>query len=306
MEKLLKGILVASLAPFDANYNLDVEAAHEHFAWLARHRFGGLVCNAHAGEGETLTREERKTIIKIAKEELKGKFPIVAGVEAVAIPEVAELIKDAKEAGADAVMVCPPPIHGWVANLNPDIAVTYHQEIYKSIDFPQVLFRYRTDIPFSYPTAALVEIVKTVPSVIGIKLAGSDVMRYEDDVRALLSLDKGITIMPAATLMSYYFFQFYADGALTGFANFAPQMVIDLFEECQKGNVALARKIHDQIYGLARIIYGDTSVNIHTRYKVAAAYIGSIRSSRVRLPLKPVPESEQQRIYAAMVKADLL
>jgi 4-hydroxy-tetrahydrodipicolinate synthase len=306
VENLLKGILVASLSPFDSEYRLDVKATHDHMAWLSKHRFGGLVCNAHAGEGETLTRQERKTIIRIAREEIKGKFPIVAGVEAVAIPEVAELIKDAKEAGADAVMVCPPPIHGWVANLNPEIAVTYHQEIYKSIDFPQVLFRYRRDIPFSYPTSALVDIVKTVPSVIGIKLAGSDVMRYEDDVRALLSLDKKITIMPAATLMSYYFFQFYADGGLTGFANFAPKMVIDLFDECKKDNVALARKIHNQIYGLARIIYGDTSVNIHTRYKVAAAYIGSISSSRVRLPLKSVAESEQKKIHAAMVEAGLL
>ena len=222
METFLKGILVASLAPFDKDYQLDVAATHDHMAWLSAQRLGGLVCNAHAGEGETLNRDERKTIIRVAKQELKGRFPVVAGVEAVSIPEVVELIEDAKEAGADAVMVCPPPIHGWVASLNPEIAVAYHQAIYKAIDFPLVLFRYRRDIDFSYPTKALVDIVNTVPSVIGIKLAGNDVMKYEDDARALLALERRITIMPAATLMSYYFFQFYADGALTGFGNFAP------------------------------------------------------------------------------------
>lgn len=306
MENILKGVLVASLAPFDSEYKLDAGSAHEHFAWLSQHRFGGLVCNAHAGEGETLTHEERKTIIKIAKEEIKGKFPVVAGVESVSIPEVVSLIRDAKEAGADAVMVCPPSIHGWVASLNPEIAVAYHQAIYKAIDFPLVLFRYRKDLPNSYSTGSLIEIVNSVPSVIGIKLAGNDVMRYEDDARALLSLKRKITIMPAATLMAYYFFQFYADGVLTGFANFAPEMVISLFEECKRENFSQARKIHDKIYALARIIYGDTSVNIHTRYKVGAELAGSIRSARVRPPLCAVPESEKEKIRIAMMEAKLL
>ena len=41
---------------------------------------------------ETLNRDERKTIIRVAKQELKGKFPIVAGVEAVSVPEVVALV----------------------------------------------------------------------------------------------------------------------------------------------------------------------------------------------------------------------
>lgn len=69
---------------------------------------------------------------------------------------------------------------------------------------------------------------------------------------------------------------------------------------------SLAREIHERIYALARIIYGDTSVNIHTCYKVAAALVGSINSARVRPPFCPVPEPEVDKIHAAMVEADLI
>jgi len=76
----LRGSLPASLCPFWPDLGIDEQAFAVHVRWLAdASGGGGVVCNGHAGEVASLTREERRRVVEIAAREARGSAPVVAG-----------------------------------------------------------------------------------------------------------------------------------------------------------------------------------------------------------------------------------
>src|SRR6185436_11935355 len=88
----------------------------------------GIVANGHASEVSSLSREERKRSLAIALDEVAGRCPIVAGVYADGTAEAVELARDAKAAGAAGLLVFPPTLFMWGAQLKPDMAVRHFSE----------------------------------------------------------------------------------------------------------------------------------------------------------------------------------
>ena len=69
----LAGILSANVTPFKDNYDLDEAGLRKLIRYQAKpDGITAVVCNAGAGEGATLTREERVRCIEIIGEEIRG------------------------------------------------------------------------------------------------------------------------------------------------------------------------------------------------------------------------------------------
>src|SRR5256714_7976918 len=120
------GIMPATLLPFTADLEIDEPAYRRHLRWLADTRgVTGIVANGHAAEVSSLTRDERKRALAIALDEVGDRCPIVAGVYSDSTREAVELAKDAKAAGAKGVLVFPPTLFMWGAQVKPDMAVKH-------------------------------------------------------------------------------------------------------------------------------------------------------------------------------------
>ena len=105
----LQGVLPASVTPFDRKGEVDEPALRKHFRdLLAVEGVTALVSNADAGEGKSLTLEERKHIIRICVEEVKERVPVIACVNADSAPKAVESALEAKVAGASAILLSPP------------------------------------------------------------------------------------------------------------------------------------------------------------------------------------------------------
>ncbi len=111
-----KGIFAANITPFEPDgKEIRADELKRLFLELKRAGVAGLVCNGHAGEGELLTRKEKMEVVKLARRTLGDDYPVVAGVHALPTWELIEQVVDAKEAGANAVMLCAPPLFAWHA-----------------------------------------------------------------------------------------------------------------------------------------------------------------------------------------------
>ena len=120
MELRLEGILSANVTPFKQNYDLDEAGLRKLIRFQAKPEgITGIVCNAGAGEGATLTRGERVRVIEIIGEEMASNQRIIAGIEALSTREAVEQTKEAKAAGAAAIMLTPPHVYDWSATANP-------------------------------------------------------------------------------------------------------------------------------------------------------------------------------------------
>ncbi len=305
MELSLEGVLCANVTPFKENHDLDGAVLRRLIRHLAKvNGINAYVCNAGAGEGATLTREERIQCIEIIREE-GGQTPVVAGVEALSTREAIEQTRDAKNAGAAAVMLTPPHVYDWSAAANPEFALQYFHDIAKAVEIPMTIFHYPASTPSGYTPDTAIRIAREIDSVVAIKVAsGANIRRYEQVLRGMRALPRRVSVLATSSLFQH--FVTGADGALTGFANFAPHFCVKLFRAVKEGDLDKARELHEINYALEAAIYKAPNVYKHSRYKVAAYFAGLLDNMLVRPPQVPVPEGEVKLIHDAIEKLGFL
>ena len=137
------GCMPANLLPFTADLAIDEPAYRKHLRWLVdAPGVTGLVANGHAAEVASLTREERRRTLDVALDEVAGKVPVVTGVYSDGTLEAVELARDARAAGAAGLLVFPPTLFMWGAQLKPDMVLRHFQTIADAVDLPLVVFEY--------------------------------------------------------------------------------------------------------------------------------------------------------------------
>ncbi|KAK4200807.1 hypothetical protein QBC40DRAFT_325911 [Triangularia verruculosa] len=103
------GLWVPSITIFSPSDTLDLESQSKYFQYLSTPSTGlsGLLVLGTNAEPFLLTREERSSLLHLARSVCPPRFPIMAGVSGHSTAQVKEFISDAQSAGADYVLVLP-------------------------------------------------------------------------------------------------------------------------------------------------------------------------------------------------------
>jgi len=235
------GIMPANLLPFTADLEIDEPAYRRHLRWLADTRgVTGIVANGHAAEVSSLTRDERKRALAIALDEIGDRCPLVAGVYSDGTREAVELARDAKAAGAAGVLVFPPTLFAWGAQVKPDMAVRHFSEIAAGTDLPIVIFQYPLASGIGYTPETLVRLVE-IPQVAAVKEWSNDIVGFERSLRAVRATGRPVAVLSAFTMSLMASFLLGADGAISGMGSVTADLQVELFEACAKGDVDNAR-----------------------------------------------------------------
>ncbi len=103
-------MIVAAVTPLaDAGARLDEEAIPPMVAFLEGHGADGLFVCGTTGEGVLLSLEERRRAAVAFRSAHRGRLIVHCGAQTTA--DTVELAAHAREAGADAVGVIPPPYY---------------------------------------------------------------------------------------------------------------------------------------------------------------------------------------------------
>ena len=300
----LRGSLPASLCPFRADFSVDEDAFSAHVRWLVTgSKGGGVVCNGHAGEVASLSRKERKRVVEVAVREAKGKAPVVAGVYTDYTPEAVELARDAEAAGADAILLFPPPVLGGGGNRTDIMVVRFAQSVASAIGIGVVIFQYPI-AGLGYPTEILLRLLE-IPNVVGVKEGSDHLPTYERNLRAIKKARPEVSVLTTNNTMLFASTALGADGILSGSGSVAADLHAELFEAVQRGDLRAAQAVNDRIWPLTQVFYCDPIVNMHNRMKVAMEYLGRQPKAVVRPPLQPVGEEERARIIRGVQEAGL-
>jgi len=301
----LAGIMPANILPFTADLEIDEPAYRRHLRWLADTRgVTGLVVNGHAAEVSSLSREERRRALAIALDEVGDRCPLVAGVYTDGTADAVALARDAKAGGAKAVLVFPPTLFAWGAQLKPDMAVRHFSEIAAGADIPMVVFQYPIASGVGYTPETLARLAE-IPQVVAVKEWSNEIVGFERGLRAVRATGRPVTILSAFTMSLMASFLLGADGAISGMGSVTADLQVELFEACAKGDVEAARAINDRLDPLVRVFYAPPFVDMHNRMKEALVLLGRIPAAYVRPPLTPVPAAEREAIRRALAAASI-
>jgi len=300
------GVMPANILPFRADLTVDEPAYRRHLRWLADTRgVTGIVTNGHAAEVSSLMREERKHTLAIALDEVGGTCPVIAGVYSDGTQEAVELAKDAKAAGAAGVLVFPPTLFMWGAQVKPDMVIRHFSEIAERADLPIVVFQYPPASGIGYAPETLARLAQ-IPQVAAVKDWSNEIVALEANLRALRATGRPVALLSSFTMSLMASFLLGADGAISGMGSVTANLQAELFEACQKGDLDGARRINDRLAPLVRVFYAPPFVDMHNRMKEALVLLGRIPAAHVRPPLTPVSAAEREAIRSALVASGLL
>ncbi len=299
------GCMPANLLPFTADLAIDEPAYRKHLRWLVdAPGVTGLVANGHAAEVASLTRDERRRALDIALDEVAGKVPVVSGVYTDGTLEAVELARDAQAAGAAGLLVFPPTLFMWGAQLKPDMVLRHFQTLADAVDLPLVVFEYPVASGIGYSPETLAELCK-IPTVAAIKDWSNDIVSYEKNLRAVRATGRPVAIMSSFTMSLMASFVLGADGCISGMGSVVADLQAALLAAVRTGRLDEARSINDRLAPLVSVFYAPPFVDMHNRMKEALAILGRIPAAHVRPPLTPVSDDERHRIRLGLRAANL-
>ncbi|TPI17868.1 dihydrodipicolinate synthase family protein [Mesorhizobium sp. B4-1-1] len=305
--KLDGGVLIANITPFKDNLEVDWDEMAKRTRDLASvPGIQGFVVNAFAAESPALTIEERQRAVAVHKENLLPGQALVAAIFDWAPPATIRRGEEAREAGADAVMVCSPYLSAYNANHSPEYAFHFHKEVAEGLGMPILLFQLASGDQLSYPHEALIKMASEIDQVVGVKMAqAADCVRYDRDYYALKSLNKKIICLPSVGSTFFHNLSTGADGILSGLAALAPYECVEMLRLVEKGDLLNAQALHRRLSPLNHAIYGFPYADLHTRYKEVAYMVGAISRPVVRSPQLRMQAAELDRLWRAAQIADL-
>ena len=301
------GIIPATVLPLNGDYQIDEGELRRLIRFLKKvPGVTGLACNGRAGDVFVLSREERRRVIEIHVDEAQGNINIVAGIKADATWQVIELMQDAKDAGASAVLVLPPePLRG-VTDLGPEIPYQFFHTISQAVDIPIIVFQNPKFRGYSYTSETLAKLAE-IENIVAVKLSTWDIKKYEQDIWALKRANRRVSILPSNDTLLFASFMHGADGALIGLGNLVPHWAVELFEATQQGNIAKAREINDRFFPLVELLYETPGLNIYGAMKEALFMMGILTKPSIsRPPLPPLTANERDAIRTALEQSGLL
>jgi 4-hydroxy-tetrahydrodipicolinate synthase len=289
------GVFAATLCAFRKDEDLDPEGLSSYFARLASvPGMKGLVCNGHTGEVMSLRVAERAQVTRILvqtlrQEDLRGRgLKAVSGVCAEGSHEAIDHTLAARDAGADAILLMPP--HNWLRfGRNSETAVGFVADVAAKAGLPIIVHQYPAWTKACYSLAEMLELVK-LPQVVMIKMGTRDMTRWLYDYERLREAAPNVAIVTCHDEFLLPTLLEGADGALIGFAGFAPELMVELVHAALSGDLPRARKAQRTVAPLARLIYnfGEPGCGAHQRMKAALWLLERFPNPVFRSPVRPL------------------
>jgi len=297
------GVFAATLCAFRSDESLDIEGLDQYFADLASvEGIRGLVCNGHTGEVMSLRPSEREEVTRVLARTLRGgttkqrAVKVVSGVCAEGSHEAIDHALAAKAAGADAILLMPP--HHWLRfGRSSRTAVGFVEDVAAGADVPIIIHQYPAWTKAGYSLAEMIEIVK-VSQVVMIKMGTRDMSRWIYDYEKLQEAAPRVSVVTCHDEFLLPTLLEGADGALIGFAGFAPELMVELVHAALCGDLARAKNAQRKVAPLSRLIYnfGEPGCGAHQRMKTALWLMGRFPGPVFRRPVRPLSGKEIQHI----------
>jgi 4-hydroxy-tetrahydrodipicolinate synthase len=302
----LAGIIPATIVPMRSNYSINFDAYRGYIDWLISLGPVGLALNVDTGEGPYLTPDERREVIRVTREVAKGRCRIIAGCGGPSTAAAAANARDARDAGADALLVFPTPAF-LNDPLDPQIVYDYHKAIADACGLPLVVFQLGPLFGgVNYTPEALVRVLE-LSQVIALKDASFDTARFTMTRDIIRRADHRITLLTGNDNFLLESFVLGADGGLLGYGAVGAGLLIELLAAVKQRAFDKAVALQGRVQGFCDYIYGRPIGDYRARCKVALVHMGLLQSADtyVRPPYQSLWEGEKERARQIVAKYGL-
>jgi 4-hydroxy-2-oxoglutarate aldolase len=293
------GIWAPALTFFDHSTDtLDLAAQAQYFSYLSKHLTGLVILGTNA-ETFLLTREERASLLKCAREAVGPDYPLMAGVGGHSTKQVQEFISDAADAGMDYVLVLPCAYFGKATTLK--VIGKFYDELARTSPLPIVLYNFPgVTNGVDLDSDVIANLAKKHPGkVTGVKLTCASVGKITRLAAQVTQEEFAVFGGQSDFLISGL--SVGSAGCIAAFANVFPKVVMRIYDLWQQGKTQEALKLHQQAALAERACKGGIA---GTKYAAAltsakvAGIEGAVEKLGPRAPYEPIGDAEKKSIEA--------
>ncbi|KAK5049137.1 hypothetical protein LTR84_005560 [Exophiala bonariae] len=236
------GVWAPTITFFDhSTDNLDIEAQARYYSYMAKTGLAGLVVLGTNSETFLLTREERKTLLEVARRECGPSYPIMAGVGGHSTKQVLEFISDAAEARADYVLLLPPAYFG--KQTTPAVVNDFFNDVAQASPLPIVIYNFPAVCNgIDLDSATIAALARKHDNIIGVKLTCGAVAKITR-LTAEFPADRFATFGGQSDFLIGGLASGSA-GTIAGFANVFPKTIVQIYNLYQAGRFQEAMELH--------------------------------------------------------------
>lgn len=281
---MFEGLVVAMVTPF-RNGALDLEAAGRLIDFMLDGGVQGIVVSGSTGEAATCTLEERRTLWRFTREQVRGRAPVIAGTGTNNTAESITVTKLAEELGLDGAMLVTPFYN------KPTVKgqVEHFSAVAKSTRLPIVLY----NVPGRTATNTPVEVYErlaSVSNIVAVKEASGNL-----EQAAAIRARTRLTLLSGDDAMTLPMIALGAAGVISVAGNAAPEPMRALTDHARAGRLEEAQAVHRSLTPLFRALFVESNP-APVKFLLASMGIGA---NELRLPLVPVETQTEKLVLDA-------
>ncbi len=285
------GVLPAVTTQFDADLRLDLAATRAVQSALIEEGVHGLVALGTVGENNSLTAEEKRSVLRTAVEAAAGRVPVVAGVSELTTAAAMAFARDAQALGATGLMLLPAMVYVPSAR-----ELEFHfRSVAEVTRLPIMLY----NNPPAYRVSIDVETLgrlADVPNIVAVKESSADPRRFTDVVNAC---GERFVLFAGLDDLVFEGISLGARGWVSGLTNAFPRESLALYEALRTGDLARARAIYRWFMPLLHL---DAGHDLVQAIKLAEQIMGR-GSERVRPPRLPLSGARREEVSRMVERA---
>jgi 4-hydroxy-tetrahydrodipicolinate synthase len=301
----LHGIIPATVLPMTQDFQPDLKTLERYLDWVIRQGPVALAINVDTGEGPHLSRLEKRSVLETAVGVARGRCSVIAGIGGPYTAAAVDGARDAKAAGADAIMVFPVPAF-LATPLNPEIPYQYHKAIAQAVDLPMILFQLQHSMGGVDYTRDILTRLLEIDSVVGIKEASFDALKFVQTKAVLDEAPRHITLLTGNDNFILHSLILGAEGALIGFGTLATDLQVRMYEAATTRDYETAFRLSSVLQPLCDTIIAPPVSDYRARIKEALVMLGVLPNAYVRPPMLPLSRAERETVRRALVRAGQL
>ena len=168
-KRIFQGAGIAILTPMHSDGTINWEAFGRLIDWQLENSTDALIVCGTTGESPTLSTEEKVSLFRFSVERVNGRVPVIAGTGSNDTKKAVELSKEAKQAGADGLLLVTP----YYNKTSQRGLAAHYNAIADAVDLPQIVYHIPSRTGVTIAPKTFRELSKH-PNIVAVKEASGN------------------------------------------------------------------------------------------------------------------------------------
>ena len=285
------------VSPFCADYSIDVDAVGRMCTMFADAGVSVFVLGT-TGEGDSLSDEQRETLLGCVVKELKGRSKIFAGLAGNSLTQSIRDSEKYYDLGADYLVAKLPAYYP----MNDTQMLLFLEKLADSVSLPLFIYNIPATTHHSIPLH-IAEKLSYHPNILGMKDSERNLERLEASIRLWGKRDDfdfliGWAAMSATGLLKG------ANGIVPSTGNLYPDLYVQMINAVREGNEKAALELQEKTDRISALYQKERTLSQSIPALKTMMKMKGLCSGEVLPPMLTMSKNEED-IFLAEVKHEL-